>query len=385
MEKTTLILGAGFSIPYGYPSGKDLVYHLKNWPVYGDHKIDLLKKIISDNGSESIDALLNDHPDHFNLGIHLIAEKLLDTEIQYIQRHQTEEQARKFSEIDIITFLINNLKEEDFEKYNIITFNYDRHLEWKLFKRLKLKYKSNKLAMLALGKLKIVHVHGSMAPFTDHDLLGNPLGRMTWVPYGTDAQEELSHNQWNETVYREIYTKYAKSNIKTVYTNKEIKTEIKDMIQEATRVFFLGFAYDETNLKLLGITPENASLRNPYNWRDKIVAGTALGLSTIEKNKITRLFPFLGGFNLKSTDCKTFFQEEFSLTNCADDKQSNMKQTKITCCQINAFQEFESYHVNYAAGQRVDQKFVCKTCNITQVAYFDRTPLNWNLATLRKD
>lgn len=384
MQKTTLILGAGFSMPYGYPSGKQLIGLLmKSGSQWNENELKNFKEHLEDNDPESIDAFLNEYKQLHDFGLYLIAEQFLKIERMFLNNPKSDEQLKELEHRDILKHLINNLKEEDFDKFNIITFNYDRHLEWKLYRKLLSKYKAKKQAMLALAKLRIIHVHGEMAPFCQFDKKGIELKKTDWVPYGLDLRE-TTEDRHSPQIYQGIYTGHAIKNMKTIYTNVEMKTEIQEMIQEATRVFFLGFGYDETNMKLLGITQENVQLNSPYAWSKKTVAGTMLGLQTIDKNKILRLFPFLQNEKLKNTDCKTMFTEYFSLNFPGDDNGIRMN---VDCCLMSAAQQnLDNEKLIKDKHGVITCDFKCQTCKRVVELNLQRNTVHssWNRSIKQK-
>lgn len=386
MEKTTLILGAGFSIPYGYPSGKDLIKHIRDMRnIDGDRKINDMKQTIKYTKIRSIDSFLNAHKDFHSIGIEQIARVLYDTERTYIYREFDEiETEADFEKKDIIEVLLNKIEEEEFHKFNIITFNYDRHLEWSFYMKLLFKYNGDqRKAMVALGKLNIIHVHGSMIPFSKYKTDGTVLKKGQWVPYGIQTTHEDPKDIYPKEMYQKLYLDYAQQNIKTIYTNDSMNEEIKTILQASTRVFFLGFAFEEKNMALLGITPENVKYQIPYFWSARTVSGTCFGMEAIELNKIKRLFPILGGQKLKELNCREFFTKEFSLTSPIDDLPINTNKYKQKCCDMIAVQSFP-----YEQAKKVDRftdrlphNVKCIVCNTPSTKYFDRTASNeWHLA-----
>lgn len=353
--------------------------------VDGNPKINDMKQTIKYTKIRSIDSFLNAHKEFHAVGIEQIARVLYNSERAYIYREFDEiETEADFEKKDIIEVLLNNIEEEDFHKFNIITFNYDRHLEWSFYMKLLFKYNGNrKKAMQALGKLNIVHVHGSMIPFCKYKTDGTKLRKGQWVPYGIQTTYEDAKDDHTKEEYQKLYLNYAQKNIKTIYTNDSMNEEIKTILQGSSRVFFLGFAFEEKNMALLGITPENVSKVVPYYWGARTVSGTCYGMEAIELNKIKRLFPFLGGKKLKELNCRDFFSKEFSLKSPVDDHPDNVNIYKLKCCDLVAVQSFP-YDLAKTADRftdRIHHDIKCIVCNSSSRKYFDRNPQNnWQLA-----
>lgn len=384
MEKTTLILGAGFSIPYGYPSGKNLIKHIREMKnVDGSPTIDRLKHTIKYTKIRSIDSFLNAHKDFHSVGIEQIALKLYNTERNYLLRSLSPAEEKDFDSKDIVELLLNSINEDDFHKFKIITFNYDRHLEWSFYMKLLYKYQGDKkAAMQALGKLEIVHVHGSMIPFSKFKTDGTELQKGQWVPYGVQIDYEDDKDICMKETYLKVYLQYAQDNIQTIYTNTVKNEKIESILQGSTRVFFLGFAFEERNMALLGINPENVNKRVPYYWSGKTVYGTCYDMETVEINKIKRLFPFLGKQKLKRLNCRELFSNEFSLENPLDDHSDNVNSNKHNCCDLTAIENFTYGEAEKAFRytNRLRQDINCLACGKTRTRYFDRTVSNdWNL------
>lgn len=369
MNKTTLILGAGFSIPYGYPSGEKLIKDLlfkdpTDTEHYSEFDLKELQNAIKANQAKSIDKFLLENSKYEKLGKKLIAEELLSAEKRYLTKRDNPKEYDAMNSDDLIKLILNSIDEEDFEKYNIITFNYDRHLEYVIYEKLYLKHQDVNKALKCLSKLKIIHVHGRMIPFEHEDI------NVHIVSYGLNRNDHNGFNMRNHKILTNKYINYAVDNIHTVYTNNSgLNEEVVKMIKEATRVFFLGFAYDELNMNLLGITKENAKLRTPYNWKDKTVAGTCLKIEKIDFRKIKRLFPFLKENTLINTTCKNLFMNYYSLTNPEDDV--NPLEKKASCCEMNAHQEFTKDKEHVALiNQSFD--FKCLTCDTKNIAFVNK-------------
>jgi hypothetical protein len=149
---TVLILGAGASIPYGFPSGPQLIdYILADIPdsasvnpahtgprrnnifellgsIHEKDEVVHFRRALARSGKMSIDAFLESNPSSIReVGKSAIAAEILAAEeaIKTIQRN-TEDWYRYF----YTNVLACSLDRLIYNKLTIITYNYDRSLEY---------------------------------------------------------------------------------------------------------------------------------------------------------------------------------------------------------------------------------------------------------------
>lgn len=83
MENTVLILGAGFSKPYGYPSGPELLKAIKENHLSSSKSNERdLAMAIKHYAPQSIDRFLHQNPSFYKTGIQLITAEILRYEYQ---------------------------------------------------------------------------------------------------------------------------------------------------------------------------------------------------------------------------------------------------------------------------------------------------------------
>lgn len=359
MEKTVLILGAGFSKPYGYPDGRELIQNIVSYgnkTVHG-YSFGNISSDLAHDDEESIDSFLSKHPKHKRSGIAAIALEILKCEKSYLGKKVNAEH-------DVIKYLLNNIREENFENCKIITFNYDRHLEWRLDCKLMATYQdANKVSEIT-KKLKIYHVHGQMLPLLNHNSV-NP----RFAPYG------LTEDSRAKAIQEMYAIDHAIDNFKTIYSaDPNPDSEIVAAIKEARRVFFLGFAFHDLNMKKLGI---NVSGIN-YDWKNKVVAGTALDVKTVNRSKIKERYNFLTDDQLLNTNCKEFFESYYCIT---DKSHDTYKKEVLSCCHMNANQGATLPSEN--SGDYL-LEFNCLTCGSNKKANFikENSDAKWRLRTV---
>jgi hypothetical protein len=307
---TVLILGAGASIPFGFPSGLQLKAEIcraidEKGEIFEDLKLftdpDQVRDFYNNlllSSEMSIDAFLEHNPDYFKIGRRAIANVLLRKE-KHAELYENWidkwlDPANKDRHWYQLLFSKLNTPFEDFEGNNlkVITFNYDRSLEYFLWKSMKAKYsKQNEVAVLEkLRKIPILHVYGKLGSLPKYDTEG------FMVPYdlfGKIRREEEDEYSWRNYVYQ------ASCKIITIH-NKEQEEELKGIIEKAQkflrsaqRIYFLGFGYDKINMERLFL-PHGMNLLKDEKLGQKCF-GTALDLSPHHKR-------FLAEFGLEKMD-----------------------------------------------------------------------------------
>jgi hypothetical protein len=161
-----------------------------------------------------------------------------------------------------------------------ITFNYDRLLEYYLFTCLKNSYgRSIEACAEQLNQIPIVHLHGD-------------LGALPW------QKVEASREYGAIVSVEEI--KVAASRIKIIHEDTADRDKefgrAKEELGKATRIYFLGFGYNPTNMARLGVV----------DIREGIAEGTAHHLTPHEQAQI-RTASF-GKLTLHGMDCIQLLQ-----------------------------------------------------------------------------
>ena len=252
-KPTVLVLGAGASIPYGYPSGAGLVKDIfqnvsnTNWKeIYNDYGVTdpemySLRSELHLSQKPSIDTFLEHRPEFIKAGKVAIALSLLSNENPDVLNDF------EIRDKGIYHFLYNSLttswKEFTKNKLTVITFNYDRSLEYFLFSALKHSYnKSDAEIAEAMQSIPIIHVHGSLGP-------------LPWQePGGIDYYPLFRSGNDPSEMRKRI--KVASENLVII---SEAQPQSKEFafaskrIKEAERVYFLGFGYYAVNLERLGL------------------------------------------------------------------------------------------------------------------------------------
>jgi hypothetical protein len=179
-SKTVFILGAGASIPYGFPSGYKLVTDIKNnlelstnitmlskvaekligtvhW--FDPKQIKYLLESLSNTVVNSIDDFLEKRKVFLILGKAAIAQALIPYENQSL--FSREEDKNWYS---LIWYAIcKDVDKLEDKQISFVTFNYDRSLEHYLYSHLKNHLNlSDSECKAVMNKIPIIHVYGHM-------------------------------------------------------------------------------------------------------------------------------------------------------------------------------------------------------------------------------
>ncbi|MGD0307174.1 MAG: hypothetical protein ABSC71_20305 [Candidatus Acidiferrales bacterium] len=280
-RKVVLILGAGASMPYGFPSGaqlkRDVIKGLgPNGSIRrtafqlnftADH-INQFERSLALSATRSVDAYLEHRREFIKLGKVATACTLMPREV--IDRLFKED------ETDWYQYFFHKLRSrfEEFERNRVavVTFNYDRSLECFLTLAIMNLYgKSQAEAAAKVQSVPIVHVYGQLGSLPSPISVG--------MAFGTPESPHLIDQ--------------AADSIQIVHEDRPNSQNFQDanrLIREAQTLCFVGFGYDETNLHRLLTRPED---------RYKEVIGSAKGLTQRESENVINIFRQIGYENVK--------------------------------------------------------------------------------------
>jgi hypothetical protein len=148
-------------------------------------------------------------------------------------------------------------------KLNVLTFNYDRSLEYFLFTALKAAYgkHGNECANL-LKKIPIIHLHGDLGE----------------LPCFNDTA------RFYETKITTASLKLASERIKIIHedTNAPQFGKAKELLASSELICFLGFGYYIVNLRRLGFL-------DGLPYKNASIYGSTHGLTPAEQNHISTM------------------------------------------------------------------------------------------------
>lgn len=289
-RQTILILGAGASAPFGFPTGYQLLQQViekttphdlvPNYAVldHGNflnqlgHDAPYIRKFrdaLLKSGKTSVDAFLEHRSEFIPIGKAVMAIALIQYEDE---QHLFKRDGGSWYE-----YLFNQLNAR-FEEFNqnqlsILTFNYDRSLEHFLFTALQnATGKSEEECAEQLKSIPIIHLHGDLGALPQ---IGKGLER----PYNTNITLETLN--------------VAIKRIKIIHegvANEPQFEQARHILSASEVICFLGFGYHPVNVERLGI--RNRIL----NSRGKEIMGTSLGLTSMEAHQVSERC----GFDLRS-------------------------------------------------------------------------------------
>ncbi len=282
-NNVVLVLGAGASQPYEFPTGdqikdqmveclksdefmEQIIQELGLSPFSGKEAIEVFRKEIDAARSTSIDKFIarQGHVNKRRIAKMAIAKILLEKEdLKILDRRNSW-----YLELYKILDRDSNLSTFGDNKISIITFNYDRSLEYFLFSRLEGDYGKERRdeIIIQLKKLKIIHINGC-------------LGVLPW---------QHSHGCLEYAQGRKFY-RYSMivDGLRIVgepdgtVNDRAIISEAQEVISTADQIYFLGLGYDKRNLDLL-----NLELINECN----LLFGTRYGLTSHLQDVIASYF-----------------------------------------------------------------------------------------------
>jgi hypothetical protein len=299
-KPTVFILGAGASFPYNYPLGKKLVqevidnlqnkkalYQLCEGLEFKSQEINSFCSALRLSGDFAIDSFLERNAEFIELGKVLIVLSLFKRETTDIL----------FSDGDGKWYgdLVNELKSPSIKDFNnqvsFLTFNYDRSFDHYLFTSIKHSYGLSDSECTSIVKsIPIIHLHGQIGklPWQDEHGKGRPyqntLKEIDIIIKSLTVNGE-SMNAATVSSARH-YIKKISGQIKIIH-EKELDrepgfNEAHKLLSEAEKIYFLGFGYNDENLRRLKI----AELSNKIDTKTKagiittkrIIDGTSCGI-----------------------------------------------------------------------------------------------------------
>ena len=277
------MLGAGASQPYGLPLGSELMKEILGGISSEDKALFRRLRDLGNDPSDinsfhenlyqsdqpSVDAFL-EHWDKFvDMGKQAMATCL-------IPRENKDQFAIRSKKGDSwYQYLFGKLSVAFPDKFTknklaIVTFNYDRSIEHYLFTTLKHRYNlQDKECTDLINEIPIIHVHGS-------------LGKLPWQGHPSRPYEPRRFTSHGADI-SDAEIKSASLQIKVVSEVDKKSQEFKEAYQimdSATKIFFLGFGYYELNLKRLRIE----SITGYPCYRD--VYGTSYGMGNSDLKTI---------------------------------------------------------------------------------------------------
>lgn len=249
---TVFVVGAGASVPYGFPTGGDLLSHAKSsgaaglWQqimpkLCGAVLTGDLRDAISACENESVDALLEQRPDILMPGKYFIATRILYHESACPGATNSGGEWLRYLYSRMIEGVSDYREFWNLNKVTFVTFNYDRLIEYKLSSGLQAQFNLNADQVeRVLAAAPVIHLHGSAGTLHRSE---------NQVPFAA-AWDNVSHYSEKSVVER------AANAIKIVHEASGDTPEFKrahDAMKTAEHAYFLGFGFGVANVKRLNL------------------------------------------------------------------------------------------------------------------------------------
>jgi hypothetical protein len=281
-SRTVFILGAGASMPYGFPSGYQLVTDIINNLSYPKkylllyeiannldgsvlqftrNQIESFQKSLAKSPVKSIDDFVEARKEYLILSKAVIAQALIpyENEVKLFARNNNENWYSMIFEV-----LRRDLEKIEDRQISFITFNYDRSLEHYLFTQLKeflnLSFDDCKNV---LNKIPIIHVYGH-------------IGYLKW------QNDQLYRNYAPNDDAQNIL--HAMQHLSVIHESNQVNEnfiEAQRLIQQSEKIRFLGFGFHETNTERLQVAVKTLG---------KDVWATSYGMSKLQRRNIIKQF-----------------------------------------------------------------------------------------------
>lgn len=244
---TVFVLGAGASSCYDFPLGQKLCELLISEVRPGHQTRDVLlangfgseflgkfRDELLYSGQNSIDAFLENREEFLEVGKAGMAVILV--------RCEQPGRLWQFLDNNWMRYLLGRMR-TPFDKFSenkvsFVTFNFDRSLEHFLFTSLKSGFgRSDAECANAIEQIPIIHLHG----------------RLGYLPWQTENGRPYENH-----IEPSVVTMCVR-NIKVVHEelndgrDKDF-TNAKQVMEEAERIYFLGFGFGQTNIERLALT-----------------------------------------------------------------------------------------------------------------------------------
>ena len=269
-RSVVLVLGAGASKPYGFPLGSEL----RHWAISSNRRItealarfefpngqiDEFVEALRMSGCTSVDEFVEGRSEFLNIGKAAMASHLIR-----LENHSKLDG-------DWYQYLAKIMMSDGFDSFSkntlsVITYNYDRSLEYYLFNVLKHRFDKNDRECAAMLKtIPIIHLHGQLGDLPELNAEGH--GRH----YRTKA--DISH------------LRLAAKGIHVVnepIDNNPAFQQAHEVLATAEYVVFLGFGYLPKNVERLQL--------DRYRNDNTALFGTAVDITRSEQGFVKLLFP----------------------------------------------------------------------------------------------
>lgn len=254
-NRIVLVLGAGASIPYQFPSGAELKAEVRNLGTvqrgtlfsksfapgtFDQAFFSAFQENLAKSPLKSIDAFLEARPDYLEIGKHTIAFLLINREHPNQLLDAKMDSDENWYKYIFGLMLDEGLGQLAHNKLTVITFNYDRSFEYYFVGGLMSSYDlSFQEATQAMSFMDVIHVHGELGKLIESGL--SDIGR-SYEPVADASRVAV-----------------AARGIKIISDlSEDTRTEEWSGFRQAWRelkqtdcIVYLGFGYNRNNIRRL--------------------------------------------------------------------------------------------------------------------------------------
>lgn len=320
--ESVLIVGAGASCPYGFPSGErlrtEIIRLLEMASVDATNKSDvakfiernsephLLRSFLHDfklSPRNSIDIFIEGRPEFSEIGKLAIASILCAYEREGELCGNNKIRDEDWLNPLFNDYLVPTGRRDDFakNKLKVITFNYDRSIEHRFTNDIHRTFGGTiEDARQLASQVEVIHVHGQLGNYFDSE----------------DAPTIAFDSKTDE---RKLLQ--ASESISYFFEpgDKVRLEKIRATIASAIRIGFIGFSYDSVNLNRLIFPKDEEPLsksdpwmaeqrRNRINherrWKADKISGTTFGLPAGRKARAKSYIGEISSSEILFEDCK---------------------------------------------------------------------------------
>lgn len=301
-EPIVLVLGAGASVPYGFPTGGDMYslvvaglrerneLHENLMSHYTAKDLREFRNALRESGHTSVDTFLEYRTDLIEIGRKVLATLL----IRFEQPDRIFPDSPGDPKFDRhwYPYLYNKLLTDTWDTFAknrlaIISYNYDRSLEYFLQKSLSHTFRvPDSMAGPQVTKsVEIVHLHGRLAPLSH---------------MGEEKEPCRDYNNSRAPIEIENASKGIRIIHEPTESDQQF-VQARSLLAQAKLVCFLGFGYARQNLNRLRL---NECCANA------IVIGSRSGLKAAEIEILAHDYPLIH-FGDPKHDCFDFLRNSF--------------------------------------------------------------------------
>ena len=297
---TVLILGAGASAPYGYPTGTKLRRHIMEALRPGNGRTQQIARILKTSedrvvefgeemlrsGWDSLDDFLQRREEYLDIGKLAIAQDIARCESveNHLRQKRLDGQSWYAHLFQCMGDTFESIGREG--ALSIVTFNYDRSLDNFLFESVEVSYRKmlRHERVEQVRRVPIIHLHGQV-------------GLLPWQAEGTEKRPVGYGSPMSEDPG--VVDRAASLDIISEKNPNDPRfAEANKVIRQAKRIYFLGFGYHRDSLDRLNMAAADGAR----------VCGTSQGLSAVDEKRLKKRYGT--GFTLYRCNVMNFLRQE---------------------------------------------------------------------------